>query len=319
MPKKDNKESPKMETEQAETDSQKAMGLGELFKRKREKMGLSQEQVVEVTRLRKHFVEALENEDWDKLPSGVFVRGFITAYAQVLGLDEKKALSLYESSMPEKSVPPKPLVTPPKATIGPIFFLASLLIGIAVLILWILYPFSLNSPLQPDIEPQSEPRQKPPTSMSEAVPEPEKPATEIGTEKVMEGTKGEVNGAPQEEKRSEIASTVETPSETAVNDAATSEPSVGTEPDQTRFVLTGHVQARTWIRICVDDQEPKEYIFQPGSRPQWKGVEGFNILIGNAAGVEFDFNGERFENLGDLGKVVRLKLPQYFEGSKCED
>ena len=114
MPAKDNEESPKMETEQAETDPQKAMGLGELFKRKREKMGLSQEQVVEVTRLRKHFVEALENEDWDNLPSGVFVRGFITAYAQVLGLDEKKALSLYESSMPEKSVPPKPLVTPPR-------------------------------------------------------------------------------------------------------------------------------------------------------------------------------------------------------------
>ena len=116
-----------------------------------------------------------------------------------------------------------------------------------------------------------------------------------------------------------VETTVETPAETVVDDSATSEPAMGTEPDLTRFVLTGHVKARTWIRICVDDQEPKEYIFQPGSRPQWKGVDGFNVLIGNAAGVEFDFNGERFENLGDLGKVVRLKLPRHFEGSKCED
>jgi len=92
-----------------------------------------------------------------------------------------------------------------------------------------------------------------------------------------------------------------------------------TEQDQTGFVLTGHVEDRTWIRICVDDQEPKEYIFQPGSRPQWKGVEGFNILVGNAAGVWFEFNGERYENLGELGKVVRLKLPPDFKGSKCED
>ena len=58
----ENEESPKMETEQAETKSPKATGLGELFKRERVKMGFSQEQVVEVTRLRKHFVEALENE-----------------------------------------------------------------------------------------------------------------------------------------------------------------------------------------------------------------------------------------------------------------
>jgi hypothetical protein len=89
--------------------------------------------------------------------------------------------------------------------------------------------------------------------------------------------------------------------------------------DRTRLVLTGHVKERTWIRICVDDQEPKEYIFQPGSRPQWKGVRGFNILIGNAAGIEFDLNGETYENLGELGKVVRLKLPKDFTGSKCEE
>ena len=96
MPKKDQEESPKKETIKTETESQKAIGLGELFKREREKMGLSLEQVVEVTRLRKHFVEALENEDWENLPSGVFVRGFITSYAQVVGVEEDRALELYE-------------------------------------------------------------------------------------------------------------------------------------------------------------------------------------------------------------------------------
>ena len=142
---------------------------------------------------------------------------------------------------------------------------------------------------------------------------------EIETEKVIEEPKSESSGAPEEQKTEVASIAVETPAETTVNDSAISEPSTGTETDLTRFVLTGHVKVRTWIRICVDDQEPKEYIFQPGARPQWKGVEGFNVLIGNAAGVEFDFNGERFKNLGNLGKVVRLKLPPDFEGSKCED
>jgi hypothetical protein len=111
----------------------------------------------------------------------------------------------------------------------------------------------------------------------------------------------------------------ETPAEPMVIAPKTTEPASETEEGEARFVLTGHVKARTWIRICVDGQEPKEYIFQPGSRPQWKGMDGFNVLIGNAAGVEFDFNEKRLENLGDLGRVVRLKLPENFEGSKCEE
>ena len=40
----------------------------------------------------------------------------------------------------------------------------------------------------------------------------------------------------------------------------------------------------------IDGQEPKEYIFQSGARPQWKAREGFDILVGNAAGAEFEFS-----------------------------
>jgi cytoskeletal protein RodZ len=319
MSKKDQEKSPKKEAREVETESPKAIGLGELFKRERKRMGLSLEQIVEVTRLRKHFVEALENEDWENLPSEVFVRGFISSYAQVLGIDEKRALELYERSLPLKSSLPKPLVKSPKAKIGPLFFLASLLIGVAVLILWILYPFSIYSPIQPEITPPPEPRREPSTAMKTEVPEPKKPEVKIEIEEITKETKVEPDQTDQKEQALEVASLeAETPAEPMAIAPKTTEPASETEEGEARFVLTGHVKARTWIRICVDDQEPKEYIFQPGSRPQWKGMDGFNVLVGNAAGIEFDFNEKRLENLGDLGRVVRLKLPENFEGSKCE-
>ena len=85
------------------------------------------------------------------------------------------------------------------------------------------------------------------------------------------------------------------------------------------LVLTGTVRLRTWIKIYIDDQEPKEYIFQPGSRPQWKASEGFDILIGNAAGIEFDLNGKKIENLGVPGQVVRVKLPENYERPEVEE
>ena len=75
-------------------------------------------------------------------------------------------------------------------------------------------------------------------------------------------------------------------------------------------VLKGIVKRRVWIRIYIDDQEPKEYIFQPGSTPEWKARKGFKLLIGNAAGVELYFNGKEVGPLGTLGQVVTVKLPE---------
>ena len=309
-----------MDARQSETGTQEEPGLGELFKRGRERLGLSVEQVVEITRLRKHFVEALENEEWDNLPAGVFVRGFIKSYAQIVGLDEKRALSLYEKSSHAESLAPKPLVKPSKARIGPILFLATLMVGIAVLILWILYPFSINSPPQPVTVPSSEPRRVPPIALNDLESKSGKTEAEVGPEMAPEAPEVTPAEVSQKAQTPELnSSAVEAKEQPTSKAFEANEQEPGEVPDQTRLVLTGHVKERTWIRICVDDQEPKEYIFQPGSRPQWKGVRGFNILIGNAAGIEFDLNGETYENLGELGKVVRLKLPKDFAGSKCEE
>ena len=74
--------------------------------------------------------------------------------------------------------------------------------------------------------------------------------------------------------------------------------------------LKAIINMRTYIKIYVDGGLPKEYMFEPGSSPQWKAREGFDILVGNAAGVEFEFNGKQIKNLGGVGKVVRLKLPE---------
>jgi hypothetical protein len=84
-------------------------------------------------------------------------------------------------------------------------------------------------------------------------------------------------------------------------------------------VLTGMVHLRTWIRIYVDDEAPKEYILQPGSRPQWKARRGFYVLLGNAAGMDFEFDGKEIKDIGELGQVVSLRLPEGFERELSEE
>jgi len=70
--------------------------FGERLKRERELREVSPNEVVVATRISLRFLEALENEDWDKLPGGVFNRGFVRAIARYLGLDEEHLLAEYD-------------------------------------------------------------------------------------------------------------------------------------------------------------------------------------------------------------------------------
>ncbi len=55
--------------------------FGERLKRERELREVSPNEVVVATRISLRFLEALENEDWDQLPGGIFNRGFVRAIA----------------------------------------------------------------------------------------------------------------------------------------------------------------------------------------------------------------------------------------------
>ena len=93
--------------------------FGERLKREREMREVSMEELTKATRISTRFVEALENEDWAKLPGGVFGHGFVRTIARYLGLDEEALLGEYDLARVEKlpPSPPKPeerIPSPPK-------------------------------------------------------------------------------------------------------------------------------------------------------------------------------------------------------------
>ena len=93
--------------------------FGERLKREREMREVTLNEVTQATRIGPRFLEALENEDWAKLPGGVFNRGFVRAIAKFLGLDEEGLLSEYDLARGEQKIEaPAPyenrLPSPPK-------------------------------------------------------------------------------------------------------------------------------------------------------------------------------------------------------------
>jgi cytoskeletal protein RodZ len=63
------------------------LGIGEELKRIREEKGLSIYDVENQTKIKATFIDAIEKENFDKIPGRVYVKGFIKNYAKFLDLD----------------------------------------------------------------------------------------------------------------------------------------------------------------------------------------------------------------------------------------
>ncbi|HZK43612.1 MAG TPA: RodZ domain-containing protein [Syntrophomonadaceae bacterium] len=66
------------------------MDIGEHFKEEREKQGYSLAEVEEETKIRKYYLEAIENNEYSVLPPKVYATGFVKRYAKFLGLNDQE-------------------------------------------------------------------------------------------------------------------------------------------------------------------------------------------------------------------------------------
>jgi cytoskeletal protein RodZ len=76
---------------------------GTLLKKEREKQNLSLEEISASTKIQKHYLEALEKDQYSKFASTVYAKGFLRSYAKRLGLDEHKLLALFRRAVSEES------------------------------------------------------------------------------------------------------------------------------------------------------------------------------------------------------------------------
>src|SRR5579872_3713066 len=70
--------------------------FGENLRREREMRGVTLEEISAATKISIRFLKSIENEEFSKLPGGIFTRSFIRAYAHYLGLDEEPILAEYQ-------------------------------------------------------------------------------------------------------------------------------------------------------------------------------------------------------------------------------
>lgn len=280
------------------------ISLGSLLRRSREELHIDLDDVVRVTRIRRHYLEALEDEVWSELPPfQVFVKGFLRSYAEFLGLDKEMVLNYYLRAYPfQKYEPPVLKEIRSQSARWYLIIIPVLALALIAAIIYLKKPFF------------------------------EKTFQYLEEHSLIEKTENAVedeDNKGQDDKKKEVVfskdeKVVEKVKETALKSKSVEENIVLKEstipiekkdekPLSPRFVLTANVNSKTWIGITIDDESVKEYLFQPGENIRWTAVKGFDILVGNAGGIEFFLNGKEVGNLGPEGKVLRLKLPEGYE------
>ncbi|MFD0671668.1 helix-turn-helix domain-containing protein [Cohnella sp. GCM10027633] len=77
--------------------------LGALLRKAREHRGYSLDDVQELTKIRKRYLEAIETGDYKVLPGSFYVRAFVKTYAETVGLDAEEVLRLYQKELPKSA------------------------------------------------------------------------------------------------------------------------------------------------------------------------------------------------------------------------
>src|SRR2546428_10025129 len=89
--------------------------IGSSLREARLRQGLDFPELEHSTKIRAKYLRALEDEQFDVLPAQTYVKGFLRAYAEYLGLDGQLYVDEYNSRyvVGEEEAPTRPRRSPP--------------------------------------------------------------------------------------------------------------------------------------------------------------------------------------------------------------
>lgn len=88
--------------------------VGEILGNARVELGLTPNDISKVTKIEVKYIKALEKDDYQKLPSATFIKGFIRNYAQVVDRNPDEMVAVFRRDYSQKVEAPKIALEPKK-------------------------------------------------------------------------------------------------------------------------------------------------------------------------------------------------------------
>lgn len=315
-------------------------GCGNVLKAAREAQGLSIHEVCSQLRLGLKQIQAIEQDDFDKLPQPSIVRGFIRNYARLLNIDVNPILEAYQRIVPNKA--PLPLSVRSNASRSVIdqpapgfrpqrlltFLIFLVLAGIAAYFyINHIKPQALkDAALALDVDEIAETTgQEIPIPVPEAAPAPTDIAPVAPAAQNVDASPAAVDNsavAPATTGNDATANATTTfPANNAVTNntivstptPATTQAAEGTtlqatEPQKASLVFK--VNEDSWVRI-EDLQGKKVFseVMPAGSERQVTTEKPVNITVGHASGTQLTIDNQPYDlTQATRGRVARIQL-----------
>jgi cytoskeletal protein RodZ len=260
-------------------------GVGPCLSTARQALGLSLDDVARVTRISKSYLEAIEREEFSRLPSPAYCKGFLRIYAVHLNLPADDIIARYEIStgQPRQQKPASanrpsfeevkaPVERARKRWVLPIFLLAVVIV----------LSFLIDTEHRP---PVNRPAKPAPAVTAPAAPvlTPRSSAQITKPAVPLVETPGQKPAAP-----APIASTPE-----AAGNG---------------LILRIRVNQDSWLNIDLDGRFSQQYELKSGDIIEWKADSVITVDLANGGGVEAELNGKPLPSFGAAGNKAHVVL-----------
>lgn len=282
-----------------------AMGtFGDRLRRERETRGITLEQVSESTKISTRALQALEQEQFDKLPGGIFNKGFVRSYARHLDLNEEQAVADFIAACGGEKEQPLPDPPIPRAVaLGQRteahanwrgFALLVVLLATGLATVWKLGPLVVH-----EISGLVSSRLR----THPAIAPPRSP--DVAVQPGSEGSEAAPDSA--QKKNTAKAQAVTVAASTPVP-ASSSKLDTSAASDASGFVVQVVAKENSWVQIVADGRLLIEGVLVPPTEKQVRAAKEVVIKTSNAAGVEVSLNGRLLPSLGGENEAATVTL-----------
>ncbi len=77
--------------------------IGDYLKSEREARNISLSEVSHWTKVSEYYLDWLEKDDYEKIPEGPYIKGYISSYAAYIGISTDEALKRFDSSQRDRN------------------------------------------------------------------------------------------------------------------------------------------------------------------------------------------------------------------------
>lgn len=288
--------------------------LGETLRQARRARGVTLDDAARATRIPHKYLLALEDDEPQALPGGVYGRGVLRAYARYLEIDPEPLLEYLRPARPRderESIRPVGLLAAgrPRLPWGGLLRACGALAALALLVYlygqYVAFSDSLRAPERPaarDTLGLPEPLVAPWTPLPRTIPTPALFAAGAPTEPVETGEPAE---APAGATPNSPTAPAPAASPTVLAAAGRAAPPTATLPPAA-VTVEAQVVERSWLQVWSDGRQVFADTLLAGQTRTFTANDRLQMRVSNAGGVQVVVNGEPQGRLGAAGQAIEV-------------